>query len=240
MVPLGSINNVQSSVTATALAQSNSSGSQAAATAFSTVMNDVNHNNSQSAATAAAAAPKGDRSTWAEVAAIDPTSGKAYFTPVDAQVEAALQGAVAAHIPGFDVDEVSDQTYIKPEDIRLQPAPAFVSNTTSGNAGPSLEATNPAVVSANVSATTSLSNLSSPALSVASPVHTAAAVKQAQTSATLLNTILNNDTSNTTAQSSTSSDSPSDVNSLTANLGKIIGDSIAKNTYNTIDKLLAS
>lgn len=63
----------------------------------------------------------GDRSTWAEMAMIDPITGQGYFTPVDPEVEAALKDAVARGIPGFDVDEVTDQKYISADEMRLTP-----------------------------------------------------------------------------------------------------------------------
>ena len=238
MNSLGSINNVSSAVNASALAQSNSSASQASTTAFSSVLNNVANNAASTLSTPSASqssGPTSDPATWAEMAVIDPTTGKAYFTPVDAQVETALQGAVAAHIPGFDVDSVSQQTYIKPADIRLNPSIAAVSNSTSNNSVTANVATNSTTATTVSPTTATIANVQSLVNATASQIVNAASVALVQSKSASNNSILNNSLTITSAPQAALAATETDLSSLTANLGQLISSSIAKNTYNTID-----
>lgn len=244
MDSLGSINNGSSAVNASALAQSNSSASPASTTAFSTILNNVANNNAATTASTPSASqssgPTSDPATWAEMAVIDPTTGKAYFTPVDAQVETALEGAVAAHIPGFYIDAVSQQTYIKPADIRLNPSIAAVSNSTSNNSVTANVATNSTTATTVPPTTATIANVQNSVNAIASQIVNAASVALAQSNSASNNSILNNSLTTTSATQAAPAATETDLSSLTANLGQLISSSIAKNTYNTIDKLLAS
>jgi hypothetical protein len=153
--------------------------------------------------------PTDDPSTWAEMAMIDPSTGKGYFTPVDAKVEDALKDAVAKHIPGFDVDCVSDQKYISPSNIRMtHAAPLASSNTvqstTSSNSVVSNVTTPQTVNSSSVTTVATTNTSSSSSLTQSAPSVTSSPVaKSIPTVSSVISNATNN-TSSTSSQTATS------------------------------------
>jgi len=193
---------------------SNATGAQNTPSNFSTILNST-MNNSQAAnasvttSSSQQGTPTDDPSTWAEMAMIDPSTGQVYYTPVDANVEAALKDAVAKHIPGFDVDCVSDQKYITPSNIRMtRAAPLTSSNTvqstTSSNSAVSNVTTPQTVNSSNVTtvATTNSASVSTSSQSAPSVTGTPVAKSIPTVSPAVSNTT--NNTSSTSSQTATS------------------------------------
>jgi hypothetical protein len=130
--------------------------------------------------------PTDDPSTWAEMAMIDPSTGKGYFTPVNANVEEALKDAVSKHIPGFEVDSVSDQKYISYADIRLTPVNLPNGQFSDITSSPGLQPLSTPLQKTNIveiqPVKTNVSNQSIASTGLA----------QAQSTASLLNNILSN------------------------------------------------
>ena len=236
---LSTVTGVKSSTSSNASSSSNSSGDVAGSMAFANILSDA-MNNAPAASSATTfftpsssseGIPTDDPSTWAEMAMIDPSTGQVYYTPVNADVEAALKETVSKHIPGFDVDCVSDQKYITPDKIRLTSSQHSINKSTG----------------TTVSATQSLQTPSSPMLksidtqTAVSNINvqstTASSLSQAQSSAVLLNDILGNVEANSSAQNQ--QDTPS-VDTLIADLLKIKNISNTSDNASTLDKLLAS
>jgi hypothetical protein len=236
---LSTVTGVKSSTSTISSSSSASSGDAAGSSAFASILSDVMSNapaassstTVSSSSSSTQGTPTDDPATWAEMTMIDPSSGKAYYTPVDADVETALKDAVAKHIPGFDVDAVSDQTYISSADIRLNPVQAVAVNTSSASSS------NPAISQVSSTPTIKSPDTQVAVSNVGSQSQTATGLSLAQSAATLLNNILNDVEANSTAQKQ--QDTPN-VDTLIADLLKIKNNTNTSDNTSTLDRLLAS
>jgi hypothetical protein len=236
------VSSMSSSISVQSAAQNPSSN-------FAAVLSDTMGGNSQSSNSGSSnsqnGSPSGDRSTWAEMAMIDPSTGQTYYTPVNANVEAALQDAVAKHIPGFDIDELSDQTYINKAAIRMNTA------STNSVTASTLSSTTPAIVStANNGANNNylMQSTTSTGLSLA---HANASLIN-----NILNSVLNNSSTNLQSGSTTSAvssellasnQSQSGSNTTAASSSDLISNLLTLasrtatvDTTSTLDKLLSN
>jgi len=236
---LSTVTGVKSSTSSNTSPSSNSSGDVAGSSLFANILSDA-MNNAPAANSATTVftpslssdgIPTDDPSTWAEMAMIDSSTGQVYYAPVDANVEAALKEAVSKHIPGFDVDCVSDQKYITLDKIRLTSSQSSINKSTGTTvtATPSVQTPSAAMLK-SIETQTAVSNINVQS-------KTASSLSQAQSSAMLLNDILGNVEANSSAQNQ--QDTPS-VDSLIADLLKL--KNTTSNSVNAIDleKLLSS
>ena len=162
---------------------------------------------------------------------IDSSTGQIYYSPVDANVEAAIKEAVSNHIPGFDVDCVSDQKYITTDKIRLTSSQSSINKPTGTtvSATPSLQAPSVAMLK-NIDIRTAVSNINVQST-------TAASLSQAQSSAILLNDILGNVEANSSAQNQQGTPS---VDTLIAHMLKLKNTTGNSVNANALEKLLSS
>ena len=236
---LSTVTGVKSSTSSNTPSSSNSSVDVAGSSVFANILSyALNNAPSASSATtvftpssSSEGIPTDDPSTWAEMAMIDPSTGQVYYTPVNADVEAALKETVSKHIPGFDVDCVSDQKYITPDKIRLTSSQSSINKSTVAtvSATPSLQTPSAAMLK-SIDTQTAVSNIN-----VQSTI--ASSLSQAQSSAMLLNDILGNVEANSSAQNQ--QDTPS-VDNLIADLLKLKNTTGNSVNANALEKLLSS